>query len=232
MSKRMQEARKKIQGQGPVSLEEAVRTVQALPAAKFDESVELAASLNVDAKKGEQNVRGTVQLPHGSGKTKRVIVFCKGEAETAAREAGADHVGSADLIKKVSEGWMDFDVVVATPDMMRDVSKLGRVLGPRGMMPNPKIGTVTPDVGRAVKEVKQGRVAFKMDKLGNVHLMIGKRSFDAEKLTENGRAAVEAIVQAKPATAKGKLIRRLVISSTMSPGVHVSTSGLEIVKGE
>lgn len=226
-SKRFRAAVEQVDRTTSYPLEAAVKLLKNLPVAKFDETVEFSASLNVDAKKTDQVVRGTVLLPHGTGKTRKILVFCKGEQEIQAREAGADYVGGADLIEKVAGGWLDFDVVVASPDMMRDVSRLGRVLGPRGMMPNPKVGTVTTEIAKAVQELRKGKVEFKMDKLANIHLVIGKRSFDEARLTENGRTALQAIVRSKPAATKGRLIRRLVLSSTMSPAVQVSVEGLE-----
>ena len=208
-------------------LDRAVVLLKELPAAKFDETVELSVSLNIDSKKTDQVVRGTATLPHGTGKTRRVIVFCKGEKELQAKEAGADVVGAAELIEKVQGGWMDFDVAVATPDMMRDVSRLGKVLGPRGLMPSPKAGTVTDDVGKAIKEIKLGKVEFKMDKLANIHFVIGKRSFEPQKLVDNGTVALEAIVRARPSTVKGRMIKRVGLSSTMSPGIPIKIEGLE-----
>ena len=214
------------------ALDKAVDVVKQFPATKFNESVELSVSLTIDPKKTDQVVRGTVTLPHGSGKTRRVAVFCKGEKELQAKEAGADFVGAADLIEKVTGGWMDFDVAVATPDMMRDVSRLGKILGPRGMMPNPKAGSVTDDVAKAVKEIKQGKVEFKMDKLANIHFVIGQRSFEPQQLVENGHAAIEAIVHARPSSLKGKMIRRMSLASTMSPGIPLKTEGLEDLSQE
>ena len=208
-------------------LDQAVTVLKEFPTTKFDETVELSASLNIDPKKTDQIVRGTVTLPHGTGRTRRVLVFCKGEKELQAKEAGADYIGGAELINKIQEGWLEFDVVIATPDMMRDVSRLGRVLGPRGLMPNPKSGTVSDDVAKAVQDVKRGKVEFKMDKLSNIHFVIGKRSFQPQQLIENGRVALEAIVRAKPASVKGRLIRRMSLSSTMSPGIPLKTDGLE-----
>jgi large subunit ribosomal protein L1 len=209
------------------TLEQAVEILQQLPGAKFDETVELSVSLNLDPKKTDQIVRGTTTLPHGTGKTRRVAVFCKGEQETLAKQAGADVVGAADLIQKVQDGWLDFDVAIATPDLMRDVSRLGKILGPRGLMPNPKAGTVTDDVAKAIGEVKQGKVEFKMDKLANIHFVIGKRSFQPAQLVENGRSALDAIVRARPSSVKGRLIKRVVLNSTMSPGLPLKTDGLE-----
>ena len=226
-SKRFKRAASKVDQNTPYTLERAVALLKELPPAKFNETVELSVSLNIDPKKTDQIVRGTVTLPHGTGKTRKVVVFCKGENEVLAKEAGADEVGAADLIEKISGGWMDFDVAVATPDLMRDVSRLGKILGPRGMMPNPKAGTVTEDVAKAVKDVKQGKVEFKMDKLSNIHFVIGKVSFKPEQLVENGRVAVEAIVRARPSSVKGRMINRLSLASTMSPGIPLKTDGLE-----
>lgn len=209
------------------SLEQAVGVLHAFPPVKFDETVEISASLTIDPKKNDQVVRGTVTLPHGTGKVRRVLVFCKGEKELQAKQAGADHVGGVELINKIQDGWLEFDVIVATPDMMREVSKLGRLLGPRGLMPNPKAGTVTDDVAKAVQDVKRGRVEFKMDKLANIHFVIGKRSFAPQQLLENARVAVEAVVRARPASVKGRLIRRLSLSSTMSPGIALKAEGFE-----
>ena len=227
VSKRYTQAAALVDHTKSYALDEAVNVLKQFPAVKFDETVELSASLNIDPKKTDQVVRGTVTLPHGTGRTRRVAVFCKGEKELLAKEAGADFVGGAELIEKVQGGWLDFDVAIATPDMMRDVSRLGKILGPRGMMPNPKVGTVTDDVAKAINEVKQGKVEFKMDKLANIHFVIGKRSFQPQQLVENGRVAIDAIVRAKPATTKGRLLRRLSLSSTMSPGIPLKTEGLE-----
>ena len=226
-SKRFQQAAARIDRSTALPLEGAVKLLKELPGAKFDETVELSASLNVDAKKTDQVLRGTVLLPHGTGKTRKVLVFCKGEQEIAAKGAGADYAGGADLIEKVAGGWLDFAVVIASPDMMREVSRLGRVLGPRGMMPNPKVGTVTTEIAKAVKDAKQGKVEFKMDKLANIHLVIGRRSFNEAQLSENGRTALGAIVRARPSSGKGRLLKRVVLSSTMSPGVAVNMEGLE-----
>ena len=227
MSKRYAQAAAKVNPKTSYALPQAVGLLHELPPVKFDETVELSIALNIDPKKTDQVVRGTVTLPHGTGKTRRVAVFCKGEDEGRAREAGADAVGAADLIAKVSGGWMDFDVAVATPELMRDVSRLGKILGPRGLMPNPRAGTVTDDVAKAIKELKGGKVEFKMDKLANIHFVIGKRSFNAQQLVENGQTALEAIVRARPSTLKGQLIKHLALSSTMSPGIPVKTEGLE-----
>jgi len=213
-------------------LDGAVAALAKMPAVKFDETVELSIALTIDPKKTDQVVRGTVTLPHGTGKMRRVAVFCKGEDELKAREAGADVIGAADLVEKVLGGWMDFDVAIATPSMMRDVSRLGKILGPRGMMPNPKAGTVTDDVAKAVQEVKRGRVEFKMDKLANLHVVIGKRSFQPQQLVENGTTVIEAVVHARPSATKGRLIKRIVLSSTMSPGIPITTEGLETADAE
>ncbi|HAM41935.1 MAG TPA: 50S ribosomal protein L1 [Candidatus Omnitrophica bacterium] len=221
MSKRYEQAATLVDRKKVYALDEAMALLKEFPAAKFDETVELSVSLAIDPKKTDQLIRGTVVLPHGTGQTKRVLVFCKGEKESMAREAGADHVGFADLIDKIQGGWLEFDVAIATPDLMREVSKLGKILGPRGLMPNPRVGTVTDDVANAVTEVKRGKVEFKMDKLANVHVVLGKRSFEASQLVENTRVLLTAIVQAKPAAAKGQFIRRASVSSTMSPGVAI-----------
>lgn len=206
----------------PLSLPDAIGYLSKAPKVKFDETVEMHLNLNVDLKASDQGVRGTVVLPHGIGKTVKVAVFCKGDAVAKAQAAGADHVGGNDLIDKVTGGFMDFDVVVATPDMMRDLSKLGKVLGTRGLMPTPKAGTVTTDVERAIREVKAGRVEFKSDKQGGIHLGIGKRSFDSNKLVENAQHLLEAINHAKPATVKGNLIKSLSVATTMGPGIKVA----------
>lgn len=226
-SKRYKAAAATIKAGESYPLEKAVGALKNMPPVKFDETVEISASLNIDPKKTDQVVRGTVTLPHGTGKVRRVLVFCKGENELLAKKAGADHVGGADLMTKIQDGWLEFDVVVATPDMMREVSKLGKVLGPRGLMPSPKAGTVTEDVAKAIQEVKLGKVEFKMDKLANIHFVIGKRSFAPQQLLENGRTAIQAIVQARPSAFKGKMVKRLSLSSTMSPGIPLTTEGLE-----
>lgn len=205
---------------------EALALVKSLSTAKFDETVEVAFRLGVDTKKADQQVRGAVVLPHGTGRTKRVLVFAKGEKAKEAEQAGADFVGDEDFVNKVQQGWMDFDSVVATPDMMVQVGKLGRVLGPRGLMPNPKTGTVTFDVAKAVQEIKAGKVEYRADKAGNVHAPIGKVSFDAEKLAENLTTLSEALVKAKPAASKGVYMKNVTLSSTMGPGVTVNTQKL------
>ena len=219
-SKRYKEALKSLEKAKVYSLEEAVGVLLKFPKAKFNETVELAFRLGVDPRQSDQMVRGTVALPNGSGKEVRVIVFAHdGPAADAAREAGAEHVGFDDLIKQVQGGWTAFDVAVATPAAMAEVRKLGRVLGPRGLMPNPKTGTVTDDTAKAVNEVKAGRVEFKVDKTGNVHVPAGKADFDAQKLTENLNAIIDAVVRAKPSSAKGRYLRSVTVSATMSPAV-------------
>jgi len=223
LSKRMKEVRKAIEGiKTPVPLSDAIAHLAKAPKVKFDETVELHLNLNLDLKASDQGVRGTVALPHGTGRSVRVAVFCKGDAVAKAQAAGAEHVGGNELIEKVAGGFMDFDVVVASPDMMRDLSKLGKLLGPRGLMPTPKAGTVTADVERAVREVKAGRVEFKSDKQGGIHLGIGKRSFAENKLVENAQHVLEAINHAKPASVKGNLIKSLSVATSMGPGIKVA----------
>jgi large subunit ribosomal protein L1 len=219
--KRYETAAAKIAPDKQYTLDEAVSILKSMPAAKFDQSVDLSFRLGVDPKHADQMVRGAVVLPHGIGKTVRVAVFAKGEKEREAREAGADVIGAEDLVERVQGGWMEFDTAVATPDLMGQVGRLGKVLGPRGLMPNPKLGTVTFDVGRAVREAKAGKVEFRVDKAGNLHTPIGKHSFGADQLAANGMALIEAIVRAKPAAAKGVYLRSLTVSTTMGPGVPV-----------
>jgi len=194
--------------------------------AKFDETVELAVRLGVDPRQADQNVRGAVVLPHGTGKTVRVLAFAKGEKEKEAQGAGADVVGGEDLIKKIREGWLDFDKVVATPDMMGAVGKIGKILGPRGLMPNPKVGTVTAEIGRAVREIKAGKLEFRVDKAGIIHLPIGKVSFNQDRLFENASAVLATLVRSKPASAKGNYIRGVALCTTMGPGIKVDPSQL------
>jgi large subunit ribosomal protein L1 len=209
-------------------LEAATGILLKFPRAKFNETVELAFRLGVDPKQSDQMVRGTVALPHGSGKTVRVLVFAKpGPAADAARTAGAEHVGFDDLIKKCTEGWTDFDIAVATPEAMSEVRKLGKVLGPRGLMPNPKTGTVTDDTAKAIREFKAGRVEFKIDKTGNLHVPIGKIAFTDQQLVENARAVVEAVLKAKPASARGTYIRHCSLAATMSPPVPLDLRNLQ-----
>jgi large subunit ribosomal protein L1 len=221
VSKRYDASAAKIAPDKPYSLDEAIGVLKAMPGAKFDESVDLSFRLGVDPKHADQMVRGAVVLPHGIGKTVRVAVFAKGEKEREAREAGADTIGAEDLVEKVQGGWMDFDTAIATPDLMGQVGRLGKVLGPRGLMPNPKLGTVTFDISRAVREAKAGKVEFRVDKAGNIHTPVGKRSFNELQLRDNAMALIEAIVRAKPAAAKGNYLRSLTVSSTMSPGVPI-----------
>ena len=220
--KRYLEAAKKVDREKMYEPREALELVKSIAPAKFDETVEVAFRLGIDTKRADQQVRGAVVLPHGTGKTKRVLVFAKGEKAKEAEQAGADFVGDDDLINKVSQGWLDFDVVVSTPDMMGQVGKLGRILGPKGLMPNPKTGTVTFDVAKAVQEIKAGKVEYRADKAGIVHVPIGKVSFDTEKLADNLQTLSEALIKAKPAAAKGTYMRSVTVSSTMGPGVRVN----------
>ncbi|MCH7911525.1 MAG: 50S ribosomal protein L1 [Deltaproteobacteria bacterium] len=208
------------------NLQEGVQLVKETALAKFDETVELAVRLGVDPRQADQNVRGAVVLPHGTGKTVRVLAFAKGEKEKEAQGAGADVVGGEDLIKKIREGWLDFDKVVATPDMMGAVGKIGKILGPRGLMPNPKVGTVTAEIGRAVREIKAGKLEFRVDKAGIIHLPIGKVSFNQDRLFENASAVLATLVRSKPASAKGNYIRGVALCTTMGPGIKVDPSQL------
>jgi large subunit ribosomal protein L1 len=222
------EATEKYDKNSPVSLEEAVRILKSFPARKMDESVELSFHLGIDGRHADQTLRGTVMLPHGTGKDVRIVAITQGELVAEAEEAGADHVGGAELIARIEKGWLDFDLVVASPDMMGQVGKLGRVLGPRGLMPNPKTGTVTRDVGQAVREAKAGRIEFRADnKSGNnAQGPIGKISFEEQALVENAKAFASAILRAKPAISKGQFVRKLILSSTMSPGIRIDPSAL------
>jgi large subunit ribosomal protein L1 len=212
------------------TLEEACDLIKLTSFAKFDETVDLAVRLGVNPKHADQMVRGAVVLPNGTGKVNRVLVFAKGEKAKAAEEAGADFVGSDDMVAKVTEGWLDFDTVIATPDMMGQVGRLGRVLGPRGLMPNPKVGTVTFEIEKAVKDAKAGKVEFRVERAGIVHAPVGKKSFDASKLEENARAILDALVKAKPASAKGVYMRSITLSSTMGPGIRVEPLSLEVAE--
>ena len=222
-SKQMRAALEKIDSTKAYSVEEAVALAKETNFAKFDASVEVAYKLNIDVRKADQQIRGATVLPHGTGKTQTVIVFAKGDAAKAAEEAGADFVGDSELVEKVQGGWLDFDVVVAAPDMMAEVGKLGRILGPKGLMPNPKTGTVTPDVAKAVNDIKAGQVTYRVDRQSNVHVPIGKVSFDLDKLQENLAAIHDIIVKAKPASAKGTYIKNMAVSSTFGPGVKIDT---------
>lgn len=226
VGKRYDAAAAKITPGKLYSLDEAITVIKSMPPAKFDQTVDLSFRLGVDPKHADQMVRGAVVLPHGIGKTVRVAVFAKGEKEREAREAGADVVGAEDLVEKVQGGWMEFDTAVATPDLMGQVGRLGKVLGPRGLMPNPKLGTVTFDIARAVREAKAGKIEFRVDKAGNVHTPIGRHSFSAEQLSANGMALIEAIVRAKPAAAKGTYLRSLTVSTTMGPGVRIDAQAI------
>ena len=209
------------------SIEDAVPLMQKVKFAKFDETVEIAMRLGVDPKHADQMVRGTVVLPHGLGKTKRVLAIAGADKQKDAQQAGADFVGGEELVEKIQGGWIDFDAVVATPDMMRAVGKLGKVLGPRGLMPNPKTGTVSVDIGKAIKEIKAGKVEFRVDKTGIIHAPVGKSSFPQQSLVENAHALVESIVKAKPAAAKGKYLKNVTVSSTMGPGVRIDTTHID-----
>lgn len=226
MGKKLRTAQDKVEIGKEYSLEDALKRAKEATYTKFDETVDLAVNLGIDPRKSEQMVRGTVVLPHGIGKKVRVLVFAKGEKEKEALEAGADFVGAEDLVDKISKGWLDFDKSVATPDVMGVVGKLGKILGPRGLMPNPKLGTVTFDIARAVKEIKAGKVEYKAEKAGIVHVPIGKVSFDTEKLLENARSVINSIIKAKPATSKGKYLKKIAVSSTMGPGIAVDIASL------
>jgi large subunit ribosomal protein L1 len=222
--KKYAEAAKLIDREKAYEPLEAIQLVKKAASAKFDETVEVAVRLGVDPRKQDQNVRGVVVLPHGTGKTKRVLVFAKGDKAKEAEAAGADYVGDQDLINKIQQGWFEFDVCVATPDMMGEVGKLGRILGGKGLMPNPKAGTVTMDVAKAVQEIKAGKIEYRLDKAGQIHAPIGKVSFDAEKLNDNLKALIDAINRAKPAAAKGIYLKNISVSSTMGPGVRIDAA--------
>lgn len=224
--KKYQEAQKLIDRTKSYELNEAVSLVKEGAKANFDETVEIAFRLGVDPKKADQQIRGAMVLPNGTGKTQRVLVFAKGEKAKEAEAAGADYVGEGEYIDKINGGWFDFDVIVATPDMMAEVGKLGRVLGPRGLMPNPKTGTVTFEVEKAVNEIKAGKVEYRVDKQSNVHVPVGKASFDNEKLVENLEAIIDQIIKVKPQSAKGTYMKNVSIASTMGPGVKIDVSGL------
>lgn len=220
--RKYEEARKLVDRENKYEPDEALRMVQEMSKRAFDETVELAVRLGVNPKHADQQVRGSVVLPHGTGKTVRVAVFAKGEKIREAEEAGADFVGSDELAAKVQEGWLDFDIAVATPDMMGTVGKLGKILGPRGMMPNPKSGTVTFDLDKAIKDIKAGKVEYRTDKAGNVHVPIGKISFSHDKLVDNYNAVLEALLKARPAVVKGQYVRTVTVSSTMGPGLRTN----------
>ncbi|WP_285293119.1 50S ribosomal protein L1 [Listeria monocytogenes] len=224
--KKYQDALKQIDANKVYTAEEAVELAKKIDFAKFDATVEVAFRLGVDPKKADQQIRGAVVLPNGTGKTQRVLVFSKGEKAKEAEAAGADYVGESEFVEKINQGWFDFDVIVATPDMMGEVGKLGRVLGPKGLMPNPKTGTVTMDVTKAVNEIKAGKVEYRVDKAGNVHAAIGKVSFDAAKLVENFRTVNDVLQKAKPAAAKGTYVKNLSVTTTFGPGIKVDPASL------
>jgi large subunit ribosomal protein L1 len=228
MGKKFEAAKAQVADR-PYSIEEAIPLVQKVKYTKFDETVEMALRLGVDPKHADQMVRGTVVLPHGLGKTKRVLVIAGPDKQKDATDAGADVVAGEEIVDKISGGWVEFDAVVATPDMMRAVGRLGKVLGPRGLMPNPKTGTVTTDIAKAVKEIKAGKVEFRVDKTGIVHAPIGKSSFSTDKLVANAHALVDSVVKAKPSAAKGKYLKSVTVSSTMGPGVRIDTTAVEAV---
>ena len=220
-SKKYRAAMELIEKDKIYTIDEAVEIAKKTATAKFDETIEMHVRLGVDPKYADQQVRGAMVLPNGTGKSKKVLVFTKGEKVQAAQDAGADYVGSDDLVAKIQGGWFDFDVAIATPDMMGVVGRLGKLLGPRGLMPNPKLGTVTPDVAKAISEQKAGKVEYRTDKAGNVHCPIGKASFDADKLKENYQALLDTLIRVKPAAAKGQYVRSIHLSATMGPGVPV-----------
>jgi len=220
--KKYQEAVKLIDDAKLYEPEEALELVKKITTAKFDETVEVAVKLGVDPKHADQQVRGAVVLPYGTGKTKRVLVFAKGEKAKEAEEAGADFVGAEDMVAKIQGGWTDFDVAVATPDMMGTVGRLGKILGPKGLMPNPKVGTVTMDVARAINEIKAGKIEYRTDKAGNIHAPIGKVSFDGEKLLKNFATLIDTLIKVKPAAAKGQYMRSVTVSTTMGPGIKIN----------
>ncbi len=226
--KKFTAARAAIPADRTYTIEQAIPLVQKVKFAKFDETIEVSLRLGVDPKHADQMVRGTVVLPHGLGKSKKVLAIAGGEKQKEAQEAGADIVGGEELVEKIQGGFMDFEAVVATPDMMRAVGKLGKVLGPRGLMPNPKTGTVSVDIGKAIKEIKAGKVEFRVDKTGIIHAPLGKMSFTGDALVANAHALVDSIVKAKPAAAKGKYLRSVTVSSTMGPGVRIDTTHIDV----
>jgi large subunit ribosomal protein L1 len=219
--KKYTEAKNKIDRTKRYTLEEALQLLPETSYARFDEGIDVAIRLGVDPKKPDQMVRGTVVLPHGTGKEVKVLVFAQGEKEKEAREAGTDYVGGEDLVEKISQGWLDFDKAIATPDMMKVVSTVGKILGPRGLMPNPKVGTVTFEVGKAVQDIKSGKVEFRVDKAGNLHVSVGKVSFGQDKIRENFLALLDSVTKAKPASSKGAYVKGLTISTTMGPGIKI-----------
>lgn len=223
-SKRIQEQLKKFDRAETYAPKVALQLVKEMATAKFDETVELAVKLGINPKHADQQLRGAIVLPHGTGRTARVLVFAKGEKAAEAEQAGADYVGDADLAEKIQGGWLDFDVAVATPDMMGTVGKLGRILGPKGLMPNPKTGTVTMDIGRAVQEIKAGKIEYRSEKAGIIHVPLGKASFELNKLLENFGTVIDTLIKAKPAAAKGQYLRSITVSSTMGAGVKINPS--------
>ena len=225
-SKRMTQARRDLQD-NDCPLQEALPLIQKLASAKFDETVEIAMRLGVDPKHADQMVRGTVVLPHGLGKSRKVCVIAEGDKQKEAEDAGADHIGGEELVGKIQQGWLDFEALVATPDMMKFLGKLGRLLGPKGLMPNPKTGTVTFEVGKAVKEIKAGKVEFRVDKTAIIHTPVGKVSFATDQLLENTRTLIDSVLKAKPSATKGKYLRSVFLSSTMGPGISIEISSLE-----
>ena len=229
-TKRMKQAIESVDRDRSYGLRDAVELLKNAPLLKFDESVDVAVNLGVDPKHADQMVRGGIVLPHGTGKSVRILVFAKGDKEKEAQAAGADHVGADDLAKRIQEGWLEFDRVIATPDMMGVVGRLGRVLGPRGLMPNPKLGTVTMDVARAVAEQKSGKVEYRVEKAGIVHVSVGRKSFSVDQLVDNATALIDALVRAKPASAKGAYLKKISISTTMGPGVRVDPTSVEVTK--
>lgn len=228
MGKKLSAVKERLDLLKEYTLEEAIDILKESSFVKFDETVEMAINLGVDTRKSDQVVRSTVILPHGTGKSVRVLVFAKGEKEKEAIQAGADYAGAEDLIEKIQQGWLEFDRSIATPDMMSQVGKLGKILGPRGLMPNPRLGTVTFDIARAVKEAKAGKIEYRTDKGGVVHVPVGKISFDKEKLVENATAVLKSVIRAKPPTSKGKYIKKVVLSSTMGPGLKIDISKLKL----
>ena len=229
LGKKYVEASKKVEKNKAYQLEEAVKLAKETSITKFDSSVELAVKLNIDTKKADQQMRGSLVLPNGNGKTKKILVLAKGAAAEAARKAGADFVGESEMIEKIEkENWFDFDVIIATPDMMPQLGKIGKVLGPKGLMPNPKTGTVTPTPEKAVEDVKKGMVEYRADQYGNIHVMVGKVSFDEKKLVENVQFVLNTLMKAKPATVKGKYITNISLSTTMGPGIHVDQDSIDM----
>ena len=225
-SKRYKQAAELFDRQTHYGLADAIDIIKKMPTRKFDETVEISFRLGVDPRQADQLVRGTVVLPHGLGRSVSVVVFARGESAASAEEAGADLVGAEDLVEKINSGWTDFDVAIATPDMMGQVGRLGRILGPRGLMPNPKSGTVTPDAARAVREAKAGRVEYRVDRMANVHTPVGKASFDAQRLRENVQTLIDAIVRARPSATKGQYMRSVTLSTTMGPGIRLDRTAL------